>query len=69
MYEAEIFIVVFNKVNEIVKKEKIVSEIPNPFIFSQHLDKLKWLDNDNVNVVLEHNQCKDIVYSVFMRDN
>ncbi|MBC1968360.1 hypothetical protein [Listeria marthii] len=62
LYKAGIHIVIFNKERKIIKKELIISDSPNPAVFSQYLGKFKWLDNNNL--ILEHKQRKGLVYKV-----
>ncbi|EFS04329.1 conserved hypothetical protein [Listeria seeligeri FSL S4-171] len=64
LYKADIYIVIFNKEKQIKKKELIISDLPNPAVFSQHLGKIKWLDNNHL--ILEHKQRKDIFHKVEM---
>ncbi|EAD5703639.1 hypothetical protein ACU8IW_001260 [Listeria innocua] len=62
LYKADIYIVIFNKEQKIMRKEFILSDLPNPFVFSAHLGNLKWIDNNRL--VLAHKQRKDILYKV-----
>lgn len=49
--EIDIYMIIRNKKKEIIKKELIITELPDEFIYSSHLGKLLWVSENEAQLI------------------
>lgn len=53
--DIKIYIIIRNKLGDIIKRQLIITEMPDDYIYILHLGKLKWLSNNDVQLVNKYN--------------
>jgi hypothetical protein len=56
--DIKIFIVIRDKQGKLVKKQLIITELPNEYAYAKHLGKLIWLSNNEVQLLNRRNSMK-----------
>ena len=54
LYSFDIYILVKSKNGKEIRREKVVSDKPDEFYFTEHLGQLKWTSNDEVMLINKH---------------